>query len=188
MQRLYEAARTCDPPVIGQSNVARALDELPQTVKNWEQRGVSQRGLISAQRVFGADATWIEKGVLSPRPPGLIGSAIWPRPSGLIGSVETTAAGAQEIGPRHSEERNSDIQLPAALDTLIAAIAVLPMESREPVAKALSMLAQAPDSAGWREQALIALQSGDAERKAALKKLLEAKATHSTPVKRTEPS
>ena len=39
-QRLYEAARVLRD-VVGQTNVARLLNESPQTVKNWESRGVS---------------------------------------------------------------------------------------------------------------------------------------------------
>lgn len=75
MERLYEAARRCDPPIEGQSAVARALGESPQTVKNWEQRGVSQRGLVAAQRTFSADAAWIATGVPTPKPSDATGGA-----------------------------------------------------------------------------------------------------------------
>lgn len=62
MARLYEAARKADPPVDGQSAVAHALGESPQTVKNWETRGVSQRGMLSAQRKFAVNAEWLATG------------------------------------------------------------------------------------------------------------------------------
>lgn len=40
----------------GQSAVARALSESPQTVKNWETRGISKGGAMKAQAVFGCNA------------------------------------------------------------------------------------------------------------------------------------
>ena len=49
-QRLYEAARVLRD-VVGQTNVARLLNESPQTVKNWESRGVSDAGAIKAEGV-----------------------------------------------------------------------------------------------------------------------------------------
>jgi len=59
-QRLYEAAKSRE--IIGQSNVARALGVSPQTVKNWETRGVSKAGIIMAQHVFSCNATWLATG------------------------------------------------------------------------------------------------------------------------------
>lgn len=59
-QRLYEAAKSRE--IIGQSNVARALGVSPQTVKNWETRGVSKAGIIKAQHVFFCNATWLATG------------------------------------------------------------------------------------------------------------------------------
>jgi phage repressor protein C with HTH and peptisase S24 domain len=60
-ERLYHAAREL-MGVVGQSKVARLLGESPQTLKNWEGRGVSKGGAIKAQSVIGANATWITDG------------------------------------------------------------------------------------------------------------------------------
>lgn len=61
MERLYRAAKELSG-VEGKSNIARALNESPQNVNNWESRGVSQAGAIKAQQVFGANANWIVTG------------------------------------------------------------------------------------------------------------------------------
>jgi hypothetical protein len=60
--RLYEAAASLKPAVIGQSAVASWLIESPQTVNNWERRGVSRAGALAAQRKSGFDAHWILTG------------------------------------------------------------------------------------------------------------------------------
>lgn len=61
MKRLYEAANTLKG-VAGQSKLARLLNASPQTVKNWEVRGISKQGMIEAQRAIGCSALWIETG------------------------------------------------------------------------------------------------------------------------------
>lgn len=61
MERLYEAASTLKD-ITGQSGLARALNASPQTVKNWEARGVSKQGMLTAQRVIGCSAVWVETG------------------------------------------------------------------------------------------------------------------------------
>lgn len=61
MERLYEAARILRG-VEGQSAVARLLNASPQTVKNWESRGISKDGMITAQEVFGCSSTWLKSG------------------------------------------------------------------------------------------------------------------------------
>jgi phage repressor protein C with HTH and peptisase S24 domain len=60
-KRLYEAAQEL-LGISGQSELARALGESPQTVKNWETRGLSKNGLLTAQRVIGCSADWLEFG------------------------------------------------------------------------------------------------------------------------------
>lgn len=55
MEKLYQVARETKS-IVGQSAVARALVESPQTVKNWERRGISKNGAIKAQAVFGINA------------------------------------------------------------------------------------------------------------------------------------
>lgn len=57
MQRLYQAAR--EKNIVGQSAVARALNVSPQVVKNWESRGVSEKGARQAHAVFACDPTWL---------------------------------------------------------------------------------------------------------------------------------
>lgn len=59
--RLYIAAHKLKD-VNGQSAVARLLNESPQTVKNWETRGVSRAGALRAEEVIGARAAWILTG------------------------------------------------------------------------------------------------------------------------------
>lgn len=61
MERLYEAAKTLKG-ITGQSELARALNASPQTVKNWESRGVSREGMLTAQRIIGCSAVWVETG------------------------------------------------------------------------------------------------------------------------------
>lgn len=61
MERLYAAAKLLRK-IVGQSELARALNESPQTVKNWESRGVSKSGMIKAQKIIGCSAVWIETG------------------------------------------------------------------------------------------------------------------------------
>lgn len=61
MKRLYEAAGSLKG-IIGQSKLARALNVSPQTVKNWESRGVSREGTLAAQRIIGCSAVWVETG------------------------------------------------------------------------------------------------------------------------------
>lgn len=73
MKRLYAAAAHLDSPIRGQSAVARALGQSPQTLKNWESRptGVSAAGANKAQQMLGINATWI----LEAQAPMLIGGS-----------------------------------------------------------------------------------------------------------------
>jgi hypothetical protein len=61
MDRLYRAADELGK-VTGQSNVARKLNESPQTVKNWETRGISDAGAIKAEGILGCLAHWLTTG------------------------------------------------------------------------------------------------------------------------------
>lgn len=61
MKRLYEAAEALRG-ITGQSDVARALNASPQTINNWEARGMSKAGMLNAQSTFGCSATWLETG------------------------------------------------------------------------------------------------------------------------------
>lgn len=61
MKRLYEAAEELIG-LTGQSDVARKLNQSPQTLNNWERRGMSKGGMLIAQRVIGCSAVWLETG------------------------------------------------------------------------------------------------------------------------------
>lgn len=60
-QRLYAAA-TQIKAVNGQSAVARLLNVSPQVMRNWELRGVSEKGALAAQGELGIDANWLLTG------------------------------------------------------------------------------------------------------------------------------
>lgn len=60
-QRLYEAAKSLRN-ISGQSAVARAMNESPQTVKNWEARGVSKAGILRAAEILGVRTAWLMTG------------------------------------------------------------------------------------------------------------------------------
>lgn len=61
MDRLYLAARELKG-ALTPSEVARLLDESPQTLNNWEKRGISKNGLLKAQRVIGCRSEWLQDG------------------------------------------------------------------------------------------------------------------------------
>lgn len=73
-ERLYMVAKSLH--IQGQSAVARWLNEAPQTINNWEKRGVSKRGAVELQKRSGYSAAWILEGVGAPQggiasaPPG----------------------------------------------------------------------------------------------------------------------
>ena len=60
-ERLYLAAKELKK-VEGQSDVARLLNISPQTLNNWEARGISKNGLLAAQKIVGCSAHWLETG------------------------------------------------------------------------------------------------------------------------------
>lgn len=60
-QRLYAAA-TQIKAINGQSAVARLLNVSPQVMRNWELRGVSEKGALTAQGELGIDANWLLTG------------------------------------------------------------------------------------------------------------------------------
>lgn len=61
MARLYEAAKALRG-IEGQSELARVLNTSPQTVNNWEARGISKIGMITALKTFGCSVTWLTSG------------------------------------------------------------------------------------------------------------------------------
>jgi hypothetical protein len=70
-ERLYAAALQ-SKGTKGQSAVARLMNVSPQVMRNWESRGVSEKGALIAQGVLGCDANWI-----------LFGSTETPNPMAL---------------------------------------------------------------------------------------------------------
>lgn len=64
MMRLYEAAKIAGKLTgeTDQAELARLLNESPQTIHNWEIRGLSKQGALSAQSVLGVNATWLNNG------------------------------------------------------------------------------------------------------------------------------
>jgi len=61
MERLYQAAKDLRG-LSTQAELARALNQSSQTVKNWESRGISRAGMLKAQAELGCSATWLETG------------------------------------------------------------------------------------------------------------------------------
>lgn len=47
----------------GHSDIAKLLGESPQTITNWESRGVSKSGLIKANLALGVSIEWIKSGL-----------------------------------------------------------------------------------------------------------------------------
>lgn len=61
VERLYLAARKLKG-IQRPADVARLLNESPQTVKNWESRGVSHKGAIRASAALGITSAWLMDG------------------------------------------------------------------------------------------------------------------------------
>lgn len=47
----------------GQTELARTMGVTPQTIYNWEARGISKQGLLKAQEIIGCSAAWVESGI-----------------------------------------------------------------------------------------------------------------------------
>lgn len=62
MKRLYEAAKVLKH-VCGQSELARLFNVSPQTIHNWQSRGISKQGMLKAQELVGCSASWLETGM-----------------------------------------------------------------------------------------------------------------------------
>lgn len=61
MERLYKAAKEL-AKVTGKTNLALYLGQTPQTLNNWESRGISSAGLLSSAKKIGCNAAWLESG------------------------------------------------------------------------------------------------------------------------------
>lgn len=62
MIRLYEAARLMRD-LETQTDVALAMEQSPQTLSNWERRGMSKGGMLIAEEKLGCSAQWIRTGI-----------------------------------------------------------------------------------------------------------------------------
>ena len=82
MARLYEAASTLRG-IAGQSNLADALNESPQTLNNWERRGISKRGALAAAQVIGCNPQWIISGAGGMGPRALFSADLQARLAGM---------------------------------------------------------------------------------------------------------
>lgn len=62
--RLYEVLREIGVIRYGkeQSEVAKYLNKSSQVINNWEERGISDNGLLEIQRKTGCSATWLQDG------------------------------------------------------------------------------------------------------------------------------
>jgi hypothetical protein len=135
-QRLYEAARLiCS--VSGQSAVAGLLNESPQTVKNWEARGVSAEGAIKAEQVLGCRAAWVRNG------------------HGEMGG----------LAPFDSRPDTAPPNLASALESLGLALAAdLPDDVRQDAADLLAKLAHRRGAARHQDELLLLLQAKHSKR------------------------
>jgi phage repressor protein C with HTH and peptisase S24 domain len=61
MKRLYDAALHSQG-ISTPTELARAMGVSPQVITNWESRGVSQSGLVKAQKVLGCSPVWLASG------------------------------------------------------------------------------------------------------------------------------
>jgi hypothetical protein len=61
MERLYAAAEELKG-LVGQSEVARHMVQSPQTLNNWEHRGMSKGGMLDAERLIGCSSVWLQTG------------------------------------------------------------------------------------------------------------------------------
>jgi transcriptional regulator with XRE-family HTH domain len=112
MERLYLAA--CELKGLkGQTQVALAIGVSPQTINNWESRGVSQRGLMASQAALGCNAQWVESGKGNMR---------------LVKAPAVSASG-------------NPLPLAESLDTLATYCGTLDLKQRREVAELLAVLA-----------------------------------------------
>lgn len=64
MVRLYQAAKELNG-IDGRgakSEIAQLFGVSPQQIKNWERRGISNRGMIDASKILGISASWLKTG------------------------------------------------------------------------------------------------------------------------------
>ena len=92
MTRLYTAAREIRNIRGGQSSLATFLNCSPQTLNNWEARGMSQKGIFEMSKKLGCNAAWLKTGEGEMRreldaPPTSNNDALRPLSQALIDEV-----------------------------------------------------------------------------------------------------
>jgi hypothetical protein len=108
-ERLYMAANELRG-VAGQSNVARLLNESPQTVKNWEKRGVSGAGAIKAEGVIGCRSRIAASARHAPTRDAKTLVLEWWRANGDKGRLTKEAAADQIIALRLVSESRTTVR------------------------------------------------------------------------------
>lgn len=140
--RLYQAA-TRNGKTPRQSELARALNISPQTLKNWESRGLSVPGALLAESVYGASPTWLLTGKYPARRPHE------PAQTPVFTAHETTTA--WPLQPSQTAE--------ILVSQLALRLERLPEEAQRSAQSALSALAGAPDSKRARDALARALDA-----------------------------
>ena len=122
MERLYRAATELKD-IKTQAELARALNQSSQTVKNWESRGISSLGLLKAQAAIGCSATWLTTG----EGPMIVGAPMerLQDADGFIASIGAdTVEGAQGVrvgaGPETVPVRAVKLRLQAGVSGFVA--------------------------------------------------------------------
>lgn len=135
-ERLYKAAKDlCN--TVGQSNLARLLVESPQTVENWETRGVSNAGCVKAEGRIGCRAYWVSTGE---------------------GEMRCNA-------PMHSDPRQpGHLGLEAALEIIGVALARTPADLREALASNMAGWARDGGRGPWQSIVSSLLQAPSTKR------------------------
>ena len=137
MKRLYEAVEQIRG-ITGQSEVGRLLNMSPQTLNNWEVRGMSKTGMIAAQSIFGCSATWLATG------------------EGAM-MLGTTVPGARAI--RAADEHDGEfVQIPMVSLRLQAGITGFQTEPDRRDGGTIGMRASWLQRHGYNPSALIAIQ------------------------------
>lgn len=137
-ERLYLAAKQLRD-VNGPSAVARLMEESPQTLKNWEARGISHSGALTAQKKIGCNALWLlnesSNMTLTVWPPTTSQHKVEEHPARPY--LEAISAAVTTI-PVHS--------IAQALALLRRAIADSPNKGSKSLLGALSSLGEDPDN------------------------------------------
>ena len=129
--RLYDAARVL-ANTEGQSNVARLLNLSPQVMKNWESRGVSFEGAISAEKVLGVSPAWIVENA------GTMLRAV----AGPVARLHT--------GEERRQWRGNQDSVGEAVDTLSDALEQASSDLRDALAANLAGWARSGGTEPWR--------------------------------------